>query len=97
MRNHDPLDRQQDGEPRFCLLGRDWSAPYLIRIWVAIRRRDPSLIDAIVKNIKAKMETRPYHPKDAEHVVSASSVATSMDLWLIDRSHTPLDVEGTPV
>lgn len=102
MQNHDPMGRRDDGEPYFLLLARDWSAPELIRIWVAIRRRDPSLIDAIVKRIKHKMEHRPYHPKDAEHCPSASGVANNMDLWLIDKSREPIgdatkDIEGAPV
>lgn len=102
MNNHDPMGRRDDGEPYFLLLARDWSAPELIRIWVAIRKRDPSLIDAIVKRIKHKMEHRPYHPKDREHVPSASEVANHMDLWLIEKSSHPIEdkadeIQGAPV
>lgn len=98
--DHDPLLRQEPDEPRFVLLARDWSAAELVRIWVALRRRDPHLLDMIVTRLKRAMIKREYHPRDAEHVLSAQRVSNSMDLWAHERRGKPIEaheIEGAPV
>lgn len=82
---HDPIDRALPDEPHFVLLARDPTAAELVRMWVAIRKRDTSLIDAIAKRLKERVARMPYRPKDAEHVISAQQVSNAMDLWLVEQ------------
>ena len=85
---HDPLSRQEDGEPRFVLLGRDPLAADFVFLWVAARKRDAKLVDAISTRIKEKMLALPYQPhKDAEHIQSGHEVANKMFEWHLLRSH----------
>ena len=90
LARHDPTDRALDGEPHFLLLARDPTAAELVRMWVAIRRRDPALIDAIAARLKARVAKLPYRPKDAEHVTAAQQVSNAMDLWLVKQQSAPL-------
>lgn len=85
QQQHDPIDRALPDEPHFVLLARDPTASELVRMWVAIRRRDPSPIDAIAKRLKERVASMPYRPKDAEHVISAQQVSNAMDLWRVEQ------------
>lgn len=88
--SHDPLARQEENEPRFTLLSRDPTAADLVRLWYAMRKRDPSLCDVIFKRMMGTMKSLPYQPhKDREHIVSAMQVANAMDVWLISRQQNP--------
>ncbi len=92
---HDPMTRALPDEPHFLLLARDPTAAELVRIWIAIRRRDASLVDAVAKRLKAYIARMPYRPKDAEHVLSAQQVSNAMEIWLHDQTAEPLELPET--
>lgn len=89
LQQHDPITRTLPDEPHFILLARDPTASELVRMWVAIRRRDPSLIDAVAKRLKQHIAELPFRPKDSEHVISAQQVSNAMDAWLVEQRATP--------
>lgn len=79
---HDPLDRQLEGEPRFALMGRDVLSPPLVRLYAAIVEgrydRAEGLLHVIVRTAKEKAP-RPH--KDSSHAWSARNVADAMETW----------------
>lgn len=88
LSEHDPLPRKLDDEPHFALVARDPTAADLVRLWLAIRKRDEHLMDQIVKRLKRTMEKLPYQPsKDGKHILSAQDVANRMDMFLMERTH----------
>lgn len=77
------------------LLARDMTSEDLVRLWLALRKRDEHLIDQIVKRLKSTMRKLPYQPKkDKEHIMSAQAVANNMGIFLLERTEGNVMDEG---
>lgn len=88
---HDPLPRQMEDEPRFVLLARDPLAPYIVRLYAALRERKINSAQDIFRNTCHALPKFPFHPQsDPEHARSAQGVAIQMDLWLINKTKEQL-------
>lgn len=83
---HDPINRLAENEPYFLLSARDPTAAEMVTLWAVLRKRDGSLVDAVVKRLKILMMDLPVQPhKDNEHFWSAQKVATDMLVWQKDQ------------
>ncbi len=86
---HDPIDRQLDGEPRFPLMGRDPLAPGFARLYAIVRENGPACkarAHAALDAILLANDARPPRPhKDKEHAWSARAKADEMQQWYIQN------------
>lgn len=94
---NDPSKRLVPDEPYFTLAARDPLAPYLVRLYGALRRRDLGLADQIFKNARAQAGFLPYHPmRDPKHGREASEIANAMELWLVGETQAKLQSVAMP-
>lgn len=93
LEKHDPLPREMPGEPHFALLGRDPIAPFIVRLYGAIRERKIDKAQDVFRNLCKAVPEFPFHPmSDPEHARSASGVADAMELWLRYKTQDQLGV-----
>lgn len=79
---HDPLSRRLPGEPYWTAMARDHLAPFLPDLYACALLRQWSQFDAVVANLKARMnsvEPRPH--KDQEHAWASRAKAFEMREW----------------
>lgn len=83
---HDPLERREDGEPYFALMGRDWRSPPHIQMYADTRegkwRHAHEILDAMER---AAGGHPPVTPKDKEQAWSARAKAGEMIDWFRDH------------
>lgn len=88
---NDPLPRQMPDEPRFALLARDPLAPFVVRLYAALRERKIDKAQDVFRNACRALPALPFHPQsDPEHARSAFGVADHMELWLIEKTREQL-------
>lgn len=84
--NHDPIDRQIAGEPRFVLLARDPLAAGFARLYAVMRERNYDRAGPILEAvIRAHRAIPPAPHKDTSHAWSARSTADAMEMWRIQN------------
>lgn len=82
LKQHDPLDRQLEGEPHFALMGRDALAAPFVRLYAAVVEGRYDRANGLLTRILDVAKSRAQRPhKDTDHAWSARRVADEMEQW----------------
>jgi hypothetical protein len=75
-----------DDEPHFVLKSTDRSAPYLVRIWTAVRECDPiKALEVLTELLKKEQTNYVLNPTNPEKIMEAAHVADEMELWVFKQ------------
>ena len=83
--SYDCYAKADPDEPMFILLGRDWSAHYLVSLWIALRMGDPSLLlEASLRAIRDPKFAMSSTPPD--QIREANTCVWDMKRYYDERS-----------
>jgi hypothetical protein len=86
-------------EPRFTLLGRDLTAPWLVGLWRALRAYEPAvarnILEEAIRIVAAELPDEKFVPLYSEKSQEADQCASAMREWYL-KGGPGLPVSGTP-